>query len=64
MGKSLDELDMMARADELYFKTQQKNMDIIGERETSMMMLGDQHIKMTEYPSTRQAEVLHRVLRE
>ena len=63
MGKSLEELQTMTRADVLYLKTMKKSIDIISERMSSMK-LGEEDVKMTEYPSEEKAKILHRALRE
>jgi hypothetical protein len=62
MGMSLEELQRMKPADELYLKTLQKNIGIIEERMSSMM-LGDENVEMTKYPSETETEVFHNTLR-
>ena len=63
MGMPLEKLETMARADKLYLKSMQKNIDIIGERMGSMK-LGDRPVKITDYPTKEEEALLHRVLRE
>ena len=63
MGKTLEELEKMPNAEELYLKSLQQNIGIITERMESMM-LGDQRVKVTTYPKKDKVRRFHDVLRE
>ena len=63
MGKSLEELEIIPTADNLYMKLIEGNIEKIGERMTSMN-LGERNIEVTKYPTKADAQLLHNAMRE